>query len=147
VHASATALPFGGVSFDVVFCDHGATSFCDPEQLVPEVSRVLRPGGRLVFCVATPLLYLTYDAERDRQGRKLRTPWFGRRRWEFGDGTVDYCIPTGEWLRLFTEHGMSAEDLVELRPDEGATTTFEGYVPLAWARRWPAEHIWKVRKR
>jgi SAM-dependent methyltransferase len=147
VQASATTLPFCDESFDVVCCDHGATSFCDPRLVVPEVARVLRRGGRLVFCTATPLLYMTYDAPRDRQGRRLRNPWFGRRRWEFGDGTVDWCVPTGEWLRLFAAHGMAADDLVELQPPADATTTFDGYVPLAWARRWPAEQIWKVRKR
>jgi SAM-dependent methyltransferase len=147
VLASATMLPFRDACFDLVCCDHGATSFCDPQLLVPEAARVLRPGGRLVFCTATPLLYMTYDAPRDVQGRRLRNPWFGRRRWEFGDGTVDYCVPPGEWLRLFDAHGMSAVDLVELQPSPDATTTFDDYVPLAWARRWPAEQIWKVRKR
>jgi SAM-dependent methyltransferase len=144
--ASAIAIPVADESFDVVFCDHGAMSFCDPAQTVPEVARILRPGGRLVFSATSPLLYLTYDARRDRQTRRLRHRAFGRRQWRFDSGTTDFCIPTGEWLRLFHAYGLVAEDLVELRAPKGASTTFGDFVPYRWARRWPAEQIWKVRK-
>jgi SAM-dependent methyltransferase len=147
VLASATAVPVADASFDIVFCDHGAMSFCDPVQSVPEVARLLRPGGLLAFCATAPLLYFTYDPARDRQTRRLRHRAFGRRRWQFGDGTSDYCISTGEWLRLFRANGLVAEDLVELRAPKGATTTFDDFVPYRWARRWPAEQIWKVRNR
>jgi SAM-dependent methyltransferase len=146
VLASATAVPVADASFDIVFCDHGAMSFCDPVRSVPEVARLLRPGGLLAFCAIAPLLYLTYDPSRDRQTRRLRQRAFGRRRWQFGSGTSDYCISTGEWLRLFRANGLVAEDLVELRAPKGATTTFDDVVPYRWARRWPAEQIWKVRK-
>jgi ubiquinone/menaquinone biosynthesis C-methylase UbiE len=143
--ASATAVPLADASFDVVFCDHGALSFCDPAASVPEVARLLRPGGRLAFSAATSLMYLTYDAARDKQTRRLRRRAFGRREWRADDGTVDFCVPTGEWLRLFHAHGLVPEDLIELRAPKGATTTYD-YVPYRWARRWPAEQIWKVRK-
>jgi SAM-dependent methyltransferase len=146
VLASATALPFADESFDVVFGDHGAMSFCDPAASVPEVARLLRPGGLLAFSTATPLLYLTYDARRDRQSRRLRSSAFGRRHWRFGNGTSDYVVPTGEWLSRFRDSGLVAEDLIELRAPKGATTTFSSFAPYKWARRWPAEQIWKVRK-
>jgi len=144
--ASATAVPAVNASFDVVFCDHGAMSFCDPVRSVPEVARLLRPGGLLAFCATTPLVYLTYDARRDRQTRRLRHRAFGRREWRFGEGTADFCVPTGEWLRLFHAHGLVPEDLIAVRAPKGATTTFADFVPYRWARRWPAEQIWKVRK-
>jgi SAM-dependent methyltransferase len=146
VLASATATPFADASFDVVFCDHGALTFCDPRESVPEVARVLRPGGLLAFNGATRLLYWTYDARRDAQTRTLRNTGFGRRSWFFGDGTVDYSVSEGEWLRLFATHGLVPEDLVELRPERGATTTFVDYAPYELARRWPLEQVWKVRK-
>ncbi len=44
VQASAESVPFASASFDVVFCDHGAMTFADPDYSVPEVARVLRPG-------------------------------------------------------------------------------------------------------
>lgn len=146
VQASATAAPFAAESFDLVFCDHGAMSFCDPALTVPEVARVLRPGGRLVFSHTTRLVYLTYDERRDRFSRKLRKVRWGQRIWPSDAGTTDYCVTTGEWLRLFAAHGLVPIDLVELRAPKRATTTFEGWPPK-WARRWPAEQVWIVERR
>jgi SAM-dependent methyltransferase len=147
VAASGEAVPFRDASFDVVFCDHGAMSFCDPRVTVPEVARLLRPGGLLSFAQTSPLLYLTWDERRERQDTKLHRSYFGLGRLELGDGTIDFQIPHGEWFRLFREHGLSVEDFIELRPGEDATTTYDDFAPHAWARRWPAEQVWKVRKR
>src|SRR5271165_2689661 len=44
VHASAEAVPLTDASFDVVFCDHGAMTYCDPYRTVPEAARMLRQG-------------------------------------------------------------------------------------------------------
>jgi len=52
----------------------------------------------------------------------------------------------GDWIRLFRRCGLVIEDLIELRPPVGATTTHGDYVPLDWARRWPAEAIWVTRR-
>jgi SAM-dependent methyltransferase len=145
--ASGEAVPFRDGSFDVVFCDHGAMSFCDPEVTVPEVSRLLRPGGLLAFCHATPLVYLTWDTKRERQTDRLQRPYFELGRMDLGDGTVDFQIPHGAWIRLLRDHGFVIQDLLELHPPEGATTTYDDFVPDDWARRWPAEQIWKARKR
>jgi hypothetical protein len=38
------------------------------------------------------------------------------------------------------------EDLIELRPPARARSTYDFYAPLEWARRFPAENIWKLRK-
>jgi hypothetical protein len=38
------------------------------------------------------------------------------------------------------------EDLIELRPRPGSTTTYTTYATLEWARDFPGEHIWKVSK-
>jgi SAM-dependent methyltransferase len=145
VAANGVATPFADASFDVVFCDHGAMSFCDPAATVPEAARLLRPGGRFVFSKATALLYLTYDWKRDRQDRRLHTDYFGLRAIDSGDGTVDFQVPYGEWLRTFAAHGLLVEDLVELRPPADATTTYD-LAPLKWARRWPAEEVWVLRR-
>ena len=60
--------------------------------------------------------------------------------------TVTYQLPYGEWLRLFRRHGLVVEDLIELRPAPDAETSYGDYVTREWARRWPAEHIWKLVK-
>jgi hypothetical protein len=54
-------------------------------------------------------------------------------------------LPYGEWIRLFRANGLEIEDLIELRAPEDGTTTYD-YAPRDWARAFPGEHIWKVRK-
>jgi hypothetical protein len=44
-------------------------------------------------------------------------------------------------------NGLEVVDLIELRPAEEATSTYRSDVSRAWARRWPLEHIWKLRRR
>ena len=141
VCASGTAAPFADASFDLVFCDHGAMSFCDPALTVPECARLLRDGGRLVFSVGTQLLYLTWDEQRFRQSRTLKEPWRPRRVVDSDLGTVDVIWSHGEWIRTFRDHAFVVDDLVELVAPPGATTTYD-FAPHDWARRWPAEEIW-----
>ena len=44
------------------------------------------------------------------------------------------------------DSGFEIEDLIEIQPPKGATTRYHG-VTLDWARKWPMEEVWKVRKR
>jgi SAM-dependent methyltransferase len=144
---SAERIPLTDGAFDLVLCDHGAMSFCDPDRSVPEVSRVLRVGGRLVFSHTTPWPYLAWNFEKARVGRRLRRSYFGIRRFDdgAGDGTVDFQLPYGEWIRCFRRNGLVVDDLVELRAPEHATTSYDDF-DARWARRWPAEQIWVTRK-
>jgi SAM-dependent methyltransferase len=145
VCASGEHVPFAEGSFDLVFCDHGVMSFCDPYRTVPEVARLLRADGRFVFAHSTPWGYLTWNAKRHRTGRRLREPYFGMRSFDSGEGTVDFQLPYGEWIRLFRTNGFVVDDLVELQAPKGATTTYPEWNPR-WARRWPAEQIWKLHR-
>jgi hypothetical protein len=64
------------------------------------------------------------------------------------EGSVEFHLGYGDWIRLLRANGFDVVDLVELRPPEGAPP--HGLVGLAtaeWARRWPSEQIWKARKR
>ena len=88
--------------------------------------------------------YLTWNDAKDRTSRKLHAPYFRSNRYD-SDGTVDFQIPYGEWIRLLRRHDLVVEDLIELRAPKRATTTYQGW-DASWARRWPAEEIWKVRK-
>jgi SAM-dependent methyltransferase len=145
VHASAESVPLPDASFDIVFCDHGAMSFADPERTVPEAARLLRPGGLFAFNMATPILELCWDDELDAAQESLRRTYFEMRGGE-DDDTVVFQLPYGEWIKLFRRCGFEIEELIEIRPDENAESTYGEYVRLAWARRWPAENIWKLRK-
>lgn len=146
VQAAAEFLPFLDASFDTVFCDYGAMSFADPDLTVPEAARVLRPGGLLAFMTTTPLLLMCWPDEEEEVTTTLHSPYFGMRRAEWSaDETVDFQLPFGEWIRLFRANGFAIEDLIEIQPPKNARTTYPGR-PLSWARQWPAEMIWKVRK-
>jgi SAM-dependent methyltransferase len=145
VCAGGEHLPFADAAFDVVFADHGAMSFCDPDRSLPEVARVLRPGGRFAFSHTTPWPYLAWDEQRERVGRRLERPYFGFRRFDSGEGTVDFSLGYGDWIRRFRAHGFLVEDLVELRAPKRARTTFPDF-DARWARRWPAEQVWKLRR-
>jgi SAM-dependent methyltransferase len=149
VRASAEELPFADASFDLVFCDHGATSFTDPHVTIPESARVLRPGGLLVFDMATPIIWVAWGDDDEPASRSFRRPYFGMGRSEVPDDdgvSVEWQLTYGEWIRLFRSAGFVVEDLIELRPGEGASTTYTTFAPLDWARDFPGEHIWKVRK-
>jgi SAM-dependent methyltransferase len=147
VHASGESLPFAANAFDIVFCDHGALSFCDPERTLPEVARVLRPEGMLAFCATHPLVYLTWSSRHERQSRKLHMDYDQLGRIAFADGTIDWVLPSGEWIALLRAHGFDVELLLELSPPADATTTYDEFVPDAWAHHWPAEQIWRARLR
>jgi SAM-dependent methyltransferase len=146
VNADAERTPFADASFDVVFCDHGAMTFADPSRTVPEVARVLRPGGLFAFNIASPILWLTIeDGDEASAAERLRRPYFGMRRgaWE---GTIEFQLTYGGWIRLFRENGFEVLDLIELRAPARPRTTFPDFAPADWARRWPAENIWKLRR-
>jgi ubiquinone/menaquinone biosynthesis C-methylase UbiE len=52
--ADATSLQFPDASFDAVVCQFGVMFFPDKERAMREVSRVLRPGGSLIFSTWGP---------------------------------------------------------------------------------------------
>ena len=149
VRASAEELPFADKSFDLVVCDHGATSFTDPHVTIPECARVLRSGGTLAFNIATPWVAVCWPDDENPPDRELHRPYFelGRSETE-EDGTtsVEWYLGYGEMIRIFHRAGLVVEDLIELRPAPDATTTYTTYTTLEWARDFPGDHIWKLRK-
>jgi SAM-dependent methyltransferase len=149
VRGDAEELPFADESFDLVFCDHGATTFTDPYRTIPEAARVLRPNGRLVFNISSPVIWMCWGDDDAPPGRELRREYFalGRVEHEDADGrSVEWQLGYGDWIRLFRSAGLVVDDLIELRPPADATTTYDGYASLDWARGFPGEHIWKLRK-
>ena len=48
--ASAEALPFAAASFDTVLCTYTLCTVPDAGRALDEAKRVLRPGGRFLFC-------------------------------------------------------------------------------------------------
>ncbi len=145
IEASAEAIPLSDASFDIIFCDWGAMTFTNPYHSVPEAARLLRPGGLFAFCGATPIQFICSDVKTDRVERRLINDYFGLTYLDWGD-SVDFQIPYGEWIRLFRRNGLIIEDLIETRPASGATSTYRSAEENEWARHWPMESIWKLRK-
>lgn len=148
VHGNAETTPFDDASFDFAISEYGASIWCDPYRWIPEAARILRPGGRLVFLVNAPLAIMCApDDETIPAGDRLLRPYFGMHRveWPDDDG-VEFHLPHGELIALLRRSGFEIEALTEVRPPEDATTRFP-HVTLEWARRWPCEEIWKVRRR
>ena len=145
VHGSGEHVPFADGSFDIVFCDHGATSFARPERTVAEAARLLRPGGRFEFNMSSPFRDACWNEADEAVGTRLAVDYFA-----FGpteaDGFTEYQLPYGAWIRLLRANGLVVEDLVELRPEADASTTYGHYLTLEWARRWPGENIWVASK-
>src|SRR6266704_4409636 len=145
IEASAEDVPLPDASFDIVFCDWGAMTFCDPQRTVPEAARLLRRDGLFAFASATPIQFLCQDVKTDKLTDHLVNDYFGMRCLEWED-EVDFQLTYGEWIRLFRRSGFVVEDLLEPQPPEGVTSTYRDESETAWARRWPIENIWKLRK-
>jgi SAM-dependent methyltransferase len=149
IHGNAENVPFPDGSFDLAISEYGAAIWADPYMWIPEAARVLRPDGQLIFLGNGVLFMLTVpetDAEGPATDRLIRD-YFGMYRFEWpGDESVEFHLGYGDTIKLLRNSGFEVEDLVELRPPEGATTRFP-YVNSAWARRWPSEEVWKARKR
>lgn len=145
IECSATEVPLPDSSFDLIFCDHGATSFTDPKESIPEAARLLRSGGILAFCISGPIREICYENVSDKVVGHLTEPYFGMERYT-SECWTSFNLTYGEWIALFRSCGLAIERLEELQPDEQSATTYEGFVSLEWARKWPAEIIWVVRK-
>ncbi|MBV9332178.1 MAG: class I SAM-dependent methyltransferase, partial [Alphaproteobacteria bacterium] len=148
IHGNAEAVPCPDASFDFAISEYGACLWADPERWVPEAARLLRPGGELVFLTNSHLLTLCApDDEFSAATARLLRPSFGMSRIEWpGDSGVEFHLSHANWISLLRRSGFEIEALIDLRPREGATTRYP-YVTFDWARSWPCEEVWKVRRR
>jgi len=147
VHGNAETVPYPDASFDFAISEYGACLWADPQRWVPEAARLLRPGGRLTFLVNSFLLMLCAPPEDGVAATdRLLRPAFGIYRVEWDDTPgVEFHLSHGDWIRLLRGSGFEIEDLLELRPAADAPTPYP-FVTLEWARQWPCEEVWKVRK-
>jgi SAM-dependent methyltransferase len=149
IEASAEEVPLPDESFDLAFSEYGASIWCDPYKWIPEAARLLRPGGELVFLCNSPLVMLC-SPDEGKVVEKLLRPQFGMHRMEFPgeDDGVEFHLGHGDMLRLLRDSGFEVEGLWEIQASESAEDhRYYDFVSADWARRWPAEEIWKARKR
>jgi SAM-dependent methyltransferase len=146
VEAFGEDVPLPDESFDLVVSEYGASIWADPYQWIPEAARLLRPGGELIFLCNSPLTILCSPDEDLPTTETLQRPQFGMHRFQWPDSGVEYHLPHGELLRLLRANGFEILDLIEIQaPAEAETHQHYDYVSAEWARKWPAEEIWRAR--
>jgi SAM-dependent methyltransferase len=147
VEAPAQSVPLPDASFDLALSEYGASIWADPAEWLPEAARLLRPSGRLVFLVNSPLAILS-SPDGGPAGERLVRPQRGMYRVEWvPDEVVNFHPPHGEWIRLLGENGFVVERLLELyAPADAHDHEYYGDVPAEWAKKWPPEDVWVARK-
>lgn len=146
---NAEETPFASESFDFAISEYGAAIWCDPYKWIPEAARILRPGGQLVF-LGNGLLLMLATAPDSLDETPVSTaferPLFGMHRFEWVDNeSVEFHLPHGKMISLLRSSGFEIEELIEVEIPDGSTTSYP-YVSLEWAKQWPCEEVWKVRK-
>ncbi len=118
--------------FDLVVGDFAA-GFLDLDKLLPEVRRVLRPGGRVAFSWSSPILDCMTDAGEPPVLRIIRsyfdrTPWRDTGR----DPTWEFKRTYGDWVRAFARAGLRLVDLIE--PQTPKRGTHGDWPQFRWQR-------------
>jgi len=147
IHGNAEQVPLPDHSLDFAISEYGACLWADPHKWITEAARLLRPGGRLHFLTNSFLLMLCADYdEHVPAGDRLLRPAFGMYRMEWPDDSgIEFHLSHADWIRLLRKTGFEIEGLIDVRAPENAVS--RSWITAEWARKWPSEEVWKVRKR
>jgi ubiquinone/menaquinone biosynthesis C-methylase UbiE len=152
IEANAEDVPLPDDSFDLAFSEYGASIWCDPKLWLAEAARLLRPGGELVFLRGSTLRMLCAP-DVGKTTECLERPQRGMYRLEWPEAedepaAVEFHPPTAELLALLGTNGFELVDFRELyAPEDAVDHEWYNDPPVAWAKQWPAEEIWRARLR
>lgn len=151
VHGNAEETPFPDESFDFAISEYGAAIWCDPYRWIPEAHRILRPGGRLVFLGNHPMASVCSPLDGTDVIDRLVRDYFDLHEQDYSQvevdpGGIEFNLPISGWVALFHHVGFTIEGFLEPRAPLTETRT-DFSVPPEWAKRWPSEQVWKLRKR
>ncbi|OIQ69138.1 ubiquinone/menaquinone biosynthesis C-methyltransferase UbiE [mine drainage metagenome] len=138
VQADARALPFPDETFDSLFSAYGALPFLpDAGRVLGEWSRVLKPGGRLVFSVTHPIRWAFPDSPNE-DGLHATGSYFDRRPYVEIDeaGSVVYSEhhrTIGDWIDAIFIADLQLVRLIEPEWKAANTLTWGGWSPLRGA--------------
>src|SRR5690348_12974885 len=115
VEAFGEDVPLPDASFDLAISEYGASIWADPYRWIPEASRLLRPGGQLVFLVNGTILMLCMpDEDNVAATDRMVRGYFGMHRFEWPNDdppSVEFHLGYGDWIRLLRTNGFEVEDL------------------------------------
>lgn len=135
VQGDARHLPFADASFDLACSAYGALPFVgDPERVMREVARVLRPGGRWVFSLTHPLRWAFPD-DPGPAGLTVHHSYFDRTPYteRTAEGVVTYVEhhrTLGDRIRDLVAAGLVLEDLLEPEWPADHTASWDAWSPL-----------------
>ena len=138
VQAGAERLPFTDASFDAACSAFGAVPFvAEPDRVMREVARVLRPGGRWVFAVNHPMRWMFSD-DPGPGGLTVQQSYFDRTPYVEVDAEgratyVEHHRTLGDRVRDVVAAGLVLDDLVEPEWPEGRETVWGQWSPLRGA--------------
>ena len=150
LEGNAETVPFDDGAFDFAISEYGAAIWCDPELWLREAWRLLRPGGRLVFLGSHPLTIITTPLNGAPCETVLHRPYWGLSSVDWSDVEID---PGGfefnrtfeGWIGLFHDVGFRIEHYREIYAPAAATEA-HCYVPAEWAKDYPSEQVWWLKK-
>ncbi len=146
--AEKTGLP--DASFDFAISEYGAAIWCVPSLWLREAWRLLRPGGALVFLGNHPLSLICAPQNGAPCDYQLHRPY--KDMWGADWTTVEiepsgicFNLTLADWMALFADIGFTVERYQEVYAPEHANDQ-RGEVPAAWAKKYPVEQVWHLRK-
>lgn len=150
IEANAEDVPLPDSSFDIAFSEYGASIWCDANKWIPEAARLLRPGGELIF-MRNSDIQMICSPDEERISEQLQRPLRGMNRLDWhdeGEPSAEFHLNHSDMFGLLRRTGFEVVDFRDLYAPDGAVDhPFYNYVPAEWARKWPAEEIWRARKR
>lgn len=150
IHGNAENVPCPDESFDFAISEYGAAIWCDPMVWIPEAQRLLKPGGILTFLGTHPMAIATTPLDGSSCDATLHRPYFGMHKTDWRDveidpGGIEFNLTHANWLKLFRETGFEVINYQELQaPVDVSETKFS--IPRDWARQWPSEQVWHLKK-
>lgn len=127
--AGAESLPFDDDSFDAVVCCLVFEHIDAVDEALAEVARVLRPGGRFVFCLNHPLLQTPGSGWIDDQ--MIDPP---EQYWRIGPYLLEQAVveevekdvyirfvhrPLSRYVNTMADAGLMLERMIEPAPPQG----------------------------